>query len=60
MLLPVLLLWMAGACALSAGIGLVAAFLGRPEPPLLLMLAPPVLVVLGIPFVLLRAARSGP
>lgn len=55
--LPRVLLALAGACALSAGIGLVAAMLGRAEPPLLLMLLPPAAVLVAVPILLLRSRK---
>lgn len=54
--LPYLLLWLGGACALSAGVAAFYALSGRgPAPPALLVL-PPVLVLLGF---FVRVARHG-
>ncbi len=55
---PRVLLALAGACAASALIGMVAALFGRAEPPLLWMLVPPVFVVLGTPLLVSRSARD--
>ena len=56
-MVPRLLVALAGACALSGAIGTASLFLGYGAPHLLVLLAPPAVVLFVAPGVLLRARR---
>ena len=57
-MVPRLLVALAGACALSGGIGMASLCFGYGAPHLLVLLAPPAVVLFAAPAVFLRARRT--